>query len=68
MRCLEFMPTVITKAGEPVAKIEDGDAVIFFNYRADRARALAKAFVLPGFEKFERMYALSRWRFYRRRK
>ncbi|MBI2459643.1 MAG: 2,3-bisphosphoglycerate-independent phosphoglycerate mutase [Parcubacteria group bacterium] len=50
----EFMPTVITKDGQPVAKIEDGDAVIFFNYRPDRARALTKAFVLPGFAKFKR--------------
>lgn len=50
----EFMPAVIAKAGQPLAKIEDGDAVIFFNYRSDRARALTKAFVLPGFEKFKR--------------
>lgn len=50
----EFMPTVIIENGEAIAKIEDGDAVIFFNYRPDRARALTKAFVLPGFEKFKR--------------
>ena len=50
----EFMPTVITANGRPIAKIEDGDAVIFFNYRPDRARQLAKAFVLPGFVKFKR--------------
>ncbi|KKS34753.1 MAG: 2,3-bisphosphoglycerate-independent phosphoglycerate mutase [Parcubacteria group bacterium GW2011_GWC2_42_12] len=50
----EFMPTVITEAGEPVAKISDNDAVIFLNYRPDRARQLTKAFVLPGFEKFKR--------------
>ncbi|MFA5359632.1 MAG: 2,3-bisphosphoglycerate-independent phosphoglycerate mutase [Patescibacteria group bacterium] len=50
----EFMPTVIAKDGQPVAKIEDGDAVIFFNYRPDRARELTKAFVLPSFEKFKR--------------
>lgn len=50
----EFMPTVIISDGQPVAKIEDGDAAIFFNYRPDRARQLAKAFVLPGFEKFKR--------------
>lgn len=50
----EFMPTVITEKGEPVAKIEDGDAVVFLNYRPDRARQLTKAFVLPGFEKFKR--------------
>jgi len=50
----EFMPTVITKTGDAIAKIEDGDEVIFFNYRPDRARQLTKAFVLPGFEKFKR--------------
>jgi 2,3-bisphosphoglycerate-independent phosphoglycerate mutase len=50
----EFMPTVITKNGQPVGKIEDGDAVIFFNYRPDRARQITKALVLPGFEKFKR--------------
>ena len=50
----EFMPTVLTKDGTPIAKIEDGDAVIFLNYRPDRARELTKAFVLPGFEKFKR--------------
>jgi 2,3-bisphosphoglycerate-independent phosphoglycerate mutase len=50
----EFMPTVMVKNGKPVAKIEDGDAVIFFNYRPDRARQLSKAFILPGFVKFKR--------------
>jgi len=50
----EFVPTVITDGDRPTAMIEDGDAVIFFNYRADRARQLTKAFVLPGFNKFER--------------
>jgi len=50
----EFMPTVITANGQPIAAIEDGDAAIFFNYRPDRARQLTKAFVLPGFAKFNR--------------
>ncbi len=50
----EFMPTVITKNNQPITKIEDGDAVIFFNYRPDRARQLTKAFTLPSFEKFKR--------------
>lgn len=50
----EFMPVVIADKSEPLTKIEDGDAVIFFNYRPDRARQLTKAFVLPGFEKFKR--------------
>ncbi|MFA4941881.1 MAG: 2,3-bisphosphoglycerate-independent phosphoglycerate mutase [Patescibacteria group bacterium] len=49
----EFVPTVITKGGEPVAKIENGDSLIFFNFRPDRARQIAKAFCLPGFNKFD---------------
>ena len=48
----EFVPTVITKNGQPVAKITAEDAAIFFNFRPDRARELTKAFVLPGFDKF----------------
>jgi len=44
----EFIePTVITKGGSPAGAIKANDAVIFFNYRADRARQLTKAFVLP---------------------
>lgn len=39
---------------KPIAKIEEDDAVIFFNFRADRARELTKAFVLPEFEHFDR--------------
>lgn len=52
----EFVPTVITKRGKPVATVNEGDAAIFFNFRPDRARELTKAFVLPGFDKFERTY------------
>lgn len=52
----EFIPTVITKNNKPITTIKNGDAVIFFNFRADRARQLTKAFVLPGFEKFKRDY------------
>ena len=37
----EFIkPIVITKNGEPLAKIEEGDAIIFFNFRNDRAREM----------------------------
>lgn len=50
----EFVPTVITSGGKPIAKIEDGDAIIFFNFRSDRARELTKAFVIPDFDKFGR--------------
>lgn len=50
----QFVPTVMTHDGQPVVTIKDHDAVIFFNFRNDRARQLTKAFVLPGFEKFPR--------------
>ncbi len=50
----QFVPTVITSEGRPVATIGNHDTVIFFNFRSDRARQLTKAFVLPGFEKFPR--------------
>ena len=37
----EFIkPVVITKDGEPLAKVEAGDTVIFYNFRNDRAREL----------------------------
>lgn len=50
----EFPPSVIVKHGEAVATVKEGDAVIFFNFRPDRARQLTKAFVLPSFTRFER--------------
>ena len=49
-----FIPATITKSGEKSVQIQSNDAVIFFNFRADRARQLTSAFVLPGFEKFTR--------------
>lgn len=52
----EFVPTVITRKGQPVAAVKPDDAVIFFNFRPDRARQLTKAFVLPSFDKFPREY------------
>lgn len=51
----QFEPTVILNAnGKPVGTIEDDDAVIFFNFREDRARELTKAFVETKFSGFER--------------
>jgi 2,3-bisphosphoglycerate-independent phosphoglycerate mutase len=48
-------PLIVTdNSGEPLTKIKDNDSVIFFNFREDRARQLTTAFVLPGFEKFDR--------------
>lgn len=53
----EFIPTVMLKKNkQPVTTVQTDDAVIFFNFRPDRARELTKAFVLPGFDKFERTY------------
>jgi len=42
-----------TTIGEPV-RVEDGDAVVFMNFRADRARELTRAFVETGFDGFQR--------------
>ncbi|OGL88969.1 phosphoglycerate mutase (2,3-diphosphoglycerate-independent) [Candidatus Uhrbacteria bacterium RIFCSPLOWO2_02_FULL_51_9] len=50
----EFIPTVITKGGEAVAKIEKGDVCICFNFRPDRSREITHAFVLPDFKDFQR--------------
>ena len=51
----EFLiPAVIKQDGQPVAKIEDGDSVIFFNYRPDRARQITRAIVDVDFEGFDR--------------
>lgn len=49
----EFVePSVILKDGRPLADIRERDAVIFFNFRADRARQLTRAFTQPVFDKF----------------
>ena len=51
----EFVePTVITGTdGQPVARIENGDSVFFWNFRADRARELTWAFLQEDFHGFE---------------
>ncbi|MGL5108221.1 MAG: 2,3-bisphosphoglycerate-independent phosphoglycerate mutase [Vibrio ordalii] len=50
----EFVKATEIKAeGQDSAAIEDGDAVIFMNYRADRAREITRAFI-PDFNGFER--------------
>lgn len=51
----EFVkPTVVEKDGKPVALIADGDSVIFFNFRPDRAREITRAFCDDDFKGFER--------------
>ena len=51
----EFVkPTVIMANGKPVATINEGDSVIFFNFRPDRARQLTRTFIQPDFTGFVR--------------
>ncbi|MEO7018812.1 MAG: 2,3-bisphosphoglycerate-independent phosphoglycerate mutase [Ktedonobacteraceae bacterium] len=42
-----ILPTVIMQDGHPVAMVKEGDALIHYNFRPDRARQLTKAFVMP---------------------
>ena len=49
-----IVPTVITENGAPVATINDGDSIIFFNFRPDRAREITRCFCMDELEGFER--------------
>jgi 2,3-bisphosphoglycerate-independent phosphoglycerate mutase len=50
----EFIPpTVIVRDGAPVAPMRDGDALICFNYRADRMRQIVRALTQPDFSGFD---------------
>ena len=45
---------VVARDGAPVAKIENGDSVILFNFRGDRAQEISLAFDRKDFDKFDR--------------
>ena len=45
---------VVARNGQPVAKIENGDSVILFNFRGDRAQEISIAFDRKDFDKFDR--------------
>jgi 2,3-bisphosphoglycerate-independent phosphoglycerate mutase len=47
----EFVKPTVIDGGRPVS---DGDGIIFFNFRADRARQITRAFTQPGFDRFDR--------------
>ena len=47
-------PTVVVKDGAPVATIKDGDSIIFYNFRPDRAREITHAFCDDDFKGFDR--------------
>lgn len=51
----EFVrPIVCGRDGKAERRVKSGDAVIFFNFRPDRARELSRAFLDPDFTGFER--------------
>ena len=52
----DLAPFVIAENGKPVGTIEDGDSVIFFNFRGDRAIEISKTFEAGAdFDKFDRV-------------
>ncbi len=48
---------VIAEAGQPIGTIADGDSVVFFNFRGDRAIEITRAFEEAAFDKFDRVRA-----------
>ncbi len=50
----EFIEPMVVENenGEPAATIQNGDAVIFFNFRPDRARQITRALAIAGFDEF----------------
>ena len=59
-----IIPKVITKNNQPVARIEDGDSIVFLNFRSDRTRQLTRALIMPDFKeipvkKFSKLHFVS---------
>jgi 2,3-bisphosphoglycerate-independent phosphoglycerate mutase len=57
-------PTILVdNEGVPIGPIKDGDYVIFYNFREDRARQITKAFVLPDdkFTHFQRSFTITKF-------
>jgi 2,3-bisphosphoglycerate-independent phosphoglycerate mutase len=51
----QYIPAfVITRDNKPAGVIRDGDAVVFFNFRGDRAIEISRAFTETAFDRFER--------------
>jgi 2,3-bisphosphoglycerate-independent phosphoglycerate mutase len=51
----DLPPFVIATDGKPVGAVEDGDSVVFFNFRGDRAIEITRAFEEAAFDKFDRV-------------
>lgn len=50
----EFIkPTILTENGKPIARIEEGDAVLCFNFRTDRCREMTEVLTQKDFPEFE---------------
>ena len=49
-----ILPTVIFDGDDPVATVQEGDSLVFNNFRPDRARELTRAFCIDDFNEFER--------------
>ena len=45
---------IVDEAGEPVGRMDDGDAVVLFNFRGDRAIEISRAYEEPDFAAFDR--------------
>ena len=52
----EFIePTcIVNEDSEPIATVNDGDGVVFFNFRGDRPREITRSFIEPDFKEFNR--------------
>ncbi|WP_435751212.1 2,3-bisphosphoglycerate-independent phosphoglycerate mutase [Thauera sp. AutoDN2] len=48
---------VVAENGKPIGTIEDGDSVVFYNFRGDRAIEITRAFVEEDFTEFDRVRA-----------
>ena len=51
----DLPPFVIARDGKPAGTVEDGDSVVFFNFRGDRAIEITRAFEESGFDRFDRV-------------
>jgi len=54
----QYLPSfvVVNERKDPIGKIEDGDGVIYFNFRGDRAIQISRAFDEDNFGEFEREF------------
>ncbi len=51
----DLPPFVVGDKGQAIGTVEDGDSVVFFNFRGDRAIEISRAFEEAGFDRFDRV-------------